>query len=40
VQGTPWFFIAIGDEEPYAIQPTTLTPDAFRPALDDALSGS
>ena len=39
VQGTPWFFIGIGDKEPYEIQPTTLTPDAFRPALDDALNG-
>lgn len=39
VQGTPWFFIQIGDDEPYEIQPTSLTPEAFRPALDDALSG-
>jgi len=39
VQGTPWFFIGIGDQEPYEIQPTALTPDAFRPALDDALNG-
>lgn len=39
VQGTPWFFVAIGDKEPYEIQPPSLTPDAFRPALDDALSG-
>jgi len=37
VQGTPWFFIRIGTQEPYEIQPTDLTPEAFRPALDDAL---
>ncbi len=37
VQGTPWFFIRIGTDEPYEIQPTELTPDAFRPALDGAL---
>ncbi len=39
VQGTPSFFIGIGDKEPYQIQVATLTPDAFRPALDDALNG-
>lgn len=39
VQGTPTFFIKIGDQDPYEIQPESLTPEAFRPALDDALSG-
>lgn len=39
VPGTPWFFIQIGEDDPYEIQPSSLTPDAFRPALDDALSG-
>jgi protein-disulfide isomerase len=39
VGGTPWFFIKIGDEEPYLIQPTSLTPDGFREALDGALEG-
>lgn len=39
VQGTPSFFIGIGIDRPYSIQPTALTPDAFRPALDDALKG-
>lgn len=39
VQGTPWFFIGIGKKEPYEIQPTELTPEAFRPALDSALQG-
>lgn len=39
VPGTPWFYIAIGSRKPYEIQPSSLTPDAFRPALDDALRG-
>ena len=37
VSGTPTFFIAIGKATPYALSPQSLTPDAFRPALDDAL---
>jgi len=39
VPGTPWFYIGIGLNPPYEIQPTSLTPSAFRPALDDALKG-
>jgi protein-disulfide isomerase len=39
VQGTPWFYIAVGLNQPYEIRPTSLTPSAFRPALDDALNG-
>lgn len=39
VQGTPAFAVAIGSDQPYAIQPESLTPSAFRPALDDALGG-
>jgi protein-disulfide isomerase len=39
VTGTPTFFITIGKQTPYALAPTSLTPDAFRPALDDALRG-
>ncbi|MEO5633077.1 thioredoxin domain-containing protein [Gaiella sp.] len=39
VPGTPWFYIAIGLNPPYEIQPTALEPSAFRPALDDALKG-
>jgi len=39
VSGTPTFFIRIGTAAPYALAPQSLTPDAFRPALDDALSG-
>jgi len=39
VQGTPTFAISIAGAKPYAIQTQTLTPDAFRPALDGALKG-
>jgi len=38
VQGTPTFYLRIGDEQPYQIVPE-LTPESFRPALDDALNG-
>jgi len=37
VSGTPTFFVAIRKAPPYALAPQSLTPDAFRPALDDAL---
>ena len=36
VPGTPWFFIQVGDAEPYELQVST-TAD-FRAALDDALA--
>ena len=39
VSGTPTFFIKIDKQPAYALAPTSLTPDAFRPALDDALNG-
>jgi protein-disulfide isomerase len=39
VQGTPWFYIGVGFNQPYEIRPPSLTPSAFRPALDDALNG-
>jgi protein-disulfide isomerase len=37
VQGTPSFFVKIGDAEPYFIQVASV--DQMRAALDDALSG-
>lgn len=37
VQGTPSFFVKIGDAEPYYIQVASV--DQMRAALDDALSG-
>ena len=39
VQGTPWFYIGAGLNQPYEIRPRSLTPSEFRPALDDALKG-
>ena len=39
VGGTPSFFIGIGPGKLYQIQPQSLTPSEFRPALDDALKG-
>lgn len=39
VPGTPWFWVQIGDSEPYEIQPTSYAPDFFRQVLDDALTG-
>ena len=38
VGGTPSFFIAKGVNQPYQLQ-VALTPEAFRPALNDALKG-
>ena len=35
VPGTPWFFIQVGDAEPYELQVSTV--DDFRAALDDAI---
>lgn len=37
VQGTPWFFVKIGDAEPYYIQVASV--DQMRAALDDAVEG-
>lgn len=39
VPGTPWFWVQIGDEKPYEVQPQDLGPSAFYPILDDALDG-
>lgn len=39
VPGTPWFYVRIGDGEPYEVQPQELTAFAFYPILDDALDG-
>lgn len=37
VTGTPTFFVQVGDDEPYKIQPTSFSIEAFRPILDDAI---
>jgi protein-disulfide isomerase len=39
VQGTPTFYIQIGDEEPYQLELSALDPALFKAALDDALEG-
>ncbi len=38
VNGTPSFFIGVGEEPLYQIQPRDFIPSEFRPALDDALA--
>ncbi len=38
VPGTPTFFVKVGDAEPYAVQPSSFSIDAFRPIFADALS--
>jgi protein-disulfide isomerase len=38
VQGTPTFFLQVGDDEPYQIQPQDFSIDAFRPIFEDALA--
>jgi protein-disulfide isomerase len=37
VQGTPWFYLAVGFNPPVNFQPSTLTPSAFRTPIDQAL---
>lgn len=37
VPGTPAFFVQIGDQAPYAVQPSSFAIEDFRPILDDAL---
>ncbi len=38
VGGTPWFFLGVGDQPLYQIEPRGYVPSEFRPALDDALA--
>ena len=37
VPGTPTFFVQVGNGQPYVVQPSSFSIDAFRPILDDAL---
>jgi protein-disulfide isomerase len=39
VPGTPWFYIQIGDGEPYEVRPSSFAIEEFRQILDDALAG-
>ncbi len=38
VPGTPWFYIQIGDGEPYEVRPGSFAVEEFRRILDDALA--
>lgn len=39
VPGTPWFYVQIGEDEPYEVRPTSFSADEFGSILDDALGG-
>lgn len=39
IQGTPTFYVQVGDDEPYQVNPSSFAPEQFRSILDDALSG-
>jgi protein-disulfide isomerase len=38
VEGTPWFFVQVGDGEPYHVEPSSFAIEEFRTILDDALA--
>jgi len=38
VPGTPTFFVKVGEGQPYVVQPSSFSIDAFRPIFADALS--
>ena len=38
VQGTPWFYLAVGLNQPFRFQPRSFTPSEFRPATSTRLS--
>jgi protein-disulfide isomerase len=38
VAGTPWFFVQVGDGEPYHVEPSSFAIEEFRTILDDALA--
>ena len=39
VPGTPWFYVQVGDGEPYEVRPSSFAIEEFREILDDALAG-
>ena len=39
IPGTPWFYVQVGDGEPYEVRPGSFAIDEFRTILDDALAG-
>ena len=38
IQGTPAFYVQVGDQQPYQVNPSSFDPSAFASILDDALS--
>ena len=38
IEGTPTFYIQVGNDQPYKVQPGSFDPSAFRSILDDALA--
>lgn len=39
IPGTPWFYVQVGDDEPYEVRPGSYAIEEFRAILDDALDG-
>ncbi len=39
VEGTPTFYVQVGNGQPYQVQPGSFDPSEFRSILDDALAG-
>ncbi len=38
IQGTPTFYVQVGDAAPYQVTPSSFAPEQFRAILDDALA--
>jgi len=38
IQGTPTFYVQVGDQQPYQVNPSSFDPSQFGSILDDALS--
>jgi len=38
VPGTPWFYVQVGDGQPYEVRPGSFAVEEFRQILDDALA--
>jgi protein-disulfide isomerase len=38
VPGTPWFYVQVGDDEPYEVRPSSFSIEELRQILDDALA--
>ena len=38
IQGTPTFYVQVGDQQPYQVNPSSFDAERVRSILDDALS--